>query len=108
MDEAKLKEVFSDEAFVKELLELDAPEEVQAKLADKGVALTLEETKALGSALVRNAEANGELDEDALEDVAGGSTTDTVKKVITLVSDFHGGMTNPIGFAIQNSRRSRW
>ena len=41
MNEAKIKEVFSDEAFVKELLEKETPEEVQEILEKKDIELSI-------------------------------------------------------------------
>ena len=45
MNMEKMKEVFSDEAFVKSLFELETAAEVQAALKEKGVELTEEEAK---------------------------------------------------------------
>ncbi len=77
MNEERIKEVFSDEAFVKELLSKETPEEVQDMLVDKDIDMTIEEIVKLGEIIaqkLKNAE-NGEdfeLSEDDLEDVAGG------------------------------------
>ena len=83
MDTEKIKEVLSDESFVKELLETENVEDVQAKLAAKGVDLSTDEIKQIGDTIVKVAEgeitqeqlekaANGELSEEELEQVAGG------------------------------------
>jgi len=87
MNKEKIKEVFSDEAFVKSLLELDTPEEVQAALAEKDIDLTVEQIMQMRELLVKvqsgeispeQLEAvqkhseDGELDEESLEQVAGG------------------------------------
>jgi len=75
MDENRIKEVFSDEAFVKGLVELETPEEVQTALKEKGVELTVGEIMQLRDGLIKAAEKageGGELSLDQLDDVAGG------------------------------------
>ena len=88
MNVDKLKEVFSDEAFVKGLFELDSAAEVQAALKEKGVELTEEDILAIREFFVKvesgeisveqlekwvaQAE-SGELSDELLEQVAGGS-----------------------------------
>ena len=79
----KLQEVLSDEAFAKELLSMEKPEEVQIALEKKGVEMSLDEIHQIGELMrkVQNGEvtkeqvqsiADGELSEDELEEVAGG------------------------------------
>ncbi len=70
MNEQKMKEVFSDEQFVKSLLELETPEEVQKVLAEKEIDVTEEEIVKAREILIRYN--NGELSEEELENVAGG------------------------------------
>ena len=80
MNEERIKEVFSDEAFVKSLFELDSAAEVQAALKEKGVELTEEEILSVRDLLCKvesgeiSAEQleSGELPEELLEQVAGG------------------------------------
>ena len=43
MTEERIKEVFSDEEFVKELFSKETPEEAQAMLAEKGIDLSIDE-----------------------------------------------------------------
>lgn len=69
MNELKIKEVFSDEAFVSSLLEMETVEEVQAAVSAKGIELTIADIEALRTQLSEDSE---ELSEDALENVAGG------------------------------------
>ena len=86
----KLKEVFSDEAFVKSMFELDTAAEVQAALKEKGVELTEEQILGIRDLLgkVANGEISveqleqwaaqmesGELSDEMLEQVSGGSLT---------------------------------
>lgn len=88
MNIEKMKEVFSDEAFVKSLFELETVAEVQAALREKGVELSEDEIlgvrelflKVEGGEIsaeqlekwVEQAE-SGELSEELLEQVSGGS-----------------------------------
>jgi hypothetical protein len=76
MDEKRLREVFSDEAFMESLFKLETPEEVQAAIKGKGVELTLKELEAFGGMLARmldkGAEKGGELSAEDLDEVAGG------------------------------------
>lgn len=71
---AKLNELSADKEFLKELFELDSPEKIQEKFAEKGVELSLDEVKTIIAGVVDAAEkkAGEELDESALESVAGG------------------------------------
>ena len=90
MNIEKIKEVFSDEAFVKSLFELESAGEVQAALKEKGVELTEEEILGIRDLLgkVESDEISveqleqwaaqvesGELSDEMLEQVAGGSVT---------------------------------
>ena len=76
IDQGYVKEVFSDEVFVKSLLELETPLEVQAALQEKGIEMTESEILALRDEIEKLAERvrNGEeLSLDQLDDVAGGA-----------------------------------
>jgi hypothetical protein len=76
MNEERIKEIFSDEAFVKELFSKEDPEEVQKMLADKGIDLSIDEIVTLKDMLekkLQQAQNGEELAEDDLEEVAGGS-----------------------------------
>ena len=76
IDQSHIKEVFSDEVFVKGLLELETPLEVQAALKEKGIEMTESEILALRDEIEKLAERvrNGEeLSLDQLDDVAGGA-----------------------------------
>ena len=90
MNMEKMKEVFSDEAFVKGLFELETVAEVQAALKEKGVELTEEEILSIREILAKaesgkiSAEQleqwakqaeGGELSDELLEQVSGGSVT---------------------------------
>lgn len=73
MNEELLKEVLSDADFAKSLIEMDTPEAVQSALKEKGIDLSLEDITAIQNILTNQSE--GELSEDDLENVAGGSLT---------------------------------
>ena len=98
MNVEKMKEVFADEAFVKGLFELESAAEVQAALKEKGIEMTEEEILGIRELLVKvesgeiSAEQleNGELSDELLEQVSGGSVLLAVGAVIaaaTLVAD---------------------
>lgn len=74
--EAITKALTADESQISALFEME-PAEAAAKLAEKGYNFTADELVEYGKLLdqaKKNAEgANGELDEDALENVAGGA-----------------------------------
>ena len=71
MNMEKMKEVFSDKAFVESLFELETVAEVQAALKEKDVELSEEEILSIRDLLGKVE--NGELSEELLEQVSGGS-----------------------------------
>ena len=99
MNEEKIKEVFSDEKFVKSLMELETPEEVQKALAEKDIDLSIDEIKKVAELLQKKAE--GELSDANLENVAGGSITGLVV--------FMGICTGAgAGYLVNKVTRRRW
>ena len=89
MNMEKMKEVFSDEEFVKSLFELETPEEVQVALKEKEIELSTDEICRMRDFLSRYQEGTlteeekkavelagkygeGELSEEELENVSGG------------------------------------
>ena len=76
MNMDKMKEIFADEAFVKSLFELESAGEVQAALKEKGVELT--EEQILGIRDLLGKVESGELSEELLEQVSGGSVLGTI------------------------------
>lgn len=95
MNTENIKAVFADETFVKKLFELETAAEVQAALKEKGVELTEEEALSIREffAKVKSGEISaeqlesGELSEEMLGQVAGGSSlvladvADAAKKI---------------------------
>lgn len=95
MNMENMKAAFADEAFVKNLFELETAAEVQTALKEKGVELTEEEALSIREFLakVKSGEISaeqlesGELSEEMLGQVAGGSSlvladvADAAKKI---------------------------
>ena len=73
--EVRIKQAFSDESFVRDLFKLDNPEDVQSKLREKGIALSLDEIRMIPRALRKAQQIGDELSESDLEDVAAGLIT---------------------------------
>ena len=77
MNEERIKEVFSDEEFVRELFSKETPEEAQALLVEKDIDVTIEEIVKLGEFVAKKLQQieNGEsaeLTEEELTDISGG------------------------------------
>jgi len=72
---AKMEEAVKDEAFVNQLAEAENAEEAQKLFESKGISLSLEEVEAIANQLKS---ANGELSDDALENVSGGLVTPVI------------------------------
>ena len=114
MNIEKMKEVFSDEAFVKGLFELESAAEVQAALKEKGVELTEEDILGIRDLLVKVESGeisvekleNGELPEELLEQVAGG--------IILAFAAVSGGfvagscLLYGIGYGVADAITRRW
>ena len=100
MNIERLKEVFLDEAFVKSLFELETVAEVQAALREKGIELTEEEILGVRDLMIKVEEGgisaeqlekwaaqieSGELSEELLEQVSGGSISLVAPAVVTFL-----------------------
>ena len=72
MNQEKIQEVFSDEAFLKEIFSKEIPEEVQSILAEKDVELSIEDILTLRKIIEKKLNQGVELSDDELEDVTGG------------------------------------
>ena len=100
MNEERIKEVFSDEAFVKELFSKETPEEVQAMLEDKDIELSIDEIVKLKELLEKKVEnPDAELSDEDLEDVAGGCYGIVVVACFVVV--FGGSI-------VETATRGRW
>ena len=83
--EEKMKNLVQDQEFIKKMLSCEEHEQVQKQFDDNGVEITLEEVKVLGKVLAGMAQSDGELSEDDLEGVAGGSVWDKFREMIELI-----------------------
>lgn len=106
MNEELLKEILSDSDFAKSLIEMETPEAVQAALKEKGVELSLADITAIQSILTEQAE--GELSEDELENVAGGSLTIMAAIGIASVITASIGGAVSLGNKVHEWTRRRW
>ena len=106
MNEQKIKEVFSDEQFVKSLLEMDSVQEVQAALHEKGLDLSEEELNATREVMIKVAEAGAtELPDEELEGVAGGLLPVAIPLAV-LAGCFTA--TGAVAGVVESIRRWRW
>ena len=107
MNEERIKEVFSDEEFVKELLSRETPVEAKALLEEKDIDFSVEDLIKLREILVAKMEAaeNGEeaeLGDEDLEDVSGGTLTFIIAVIIPVVVN-----AAFVGYAFKKSG-TRW
>jgi hypothetical protein len=83
--EEKLVELLKDEAFVKEFVAQATAEDAQKLLASKGVEISLEEVEKIGKIMASASETSEEMDDSALEQVAGGAITNQF--IIDIIND---------------------
>lgn len=126
MNIEKMKEVLSDEAFVKRLFELETVAEVQAALREKGIELTEEEILGVRDLLIKVEEGgisaeqleswaaqaeDGELPEEMLELVSGGLLISSLLIGIAITTAATGvavGTTVGIGAGVVSAIKNRW
>jgi len=107
MNEERIKEVFSDEEFVKELFSKETPEEAKALLEEKDIDFSVEDLIKLREILVAKLQKSEgseevELGEDELEDVSGGTLTFIIAVIIPVVVN-----AAFVGYAFKKSG-TRW
>ena len=107
MNEERIKEVFSDEEFVKELFSRETPEEAKALLEEKDIDFSVEDLIKLREILVAKLQKSEgseevELGEDELEDVSGGTLTFIIAVIIPVVVN-----AAFVGYAFKKSG-TRW
>ena len=114
MNEERIKEVFADEEFVKELFSKETPEEAQALLAEKEIDMSIDELvklKDLVAAKLQAAE-NGEsteITEEDLADVAGGYLGIATIVIVSIAVPLIFGTGVAIGISTDNfTKRLRW
>lgn len=104
----KIQQVMSDQEFVKELLSLENAEDVQAKFAEKDIALSLDDIKLIKDTIIAKLESGStELSEDDLETVAGGVVAETVAAVAAVVGCVIAAVAAIPSF-IESIKRFRW
>lgn len=89
MNEATIREVFSDENFVKRLFELETPTEVQQVLRQKDITLSVEEIVKIRELLLKRIETGEELSEEEMESVSGGAV---ITGIILITALFAGAL----------------
>lgn len=72
----------ADQSFVEKLFSLENPEEVQSMLKAEGIEFTLEEIDVIRKTLIKTTE-QGELNDEDLEEVAGGIAATTTIALIS-------------------------
>ena len=103
MDEKKVQEIFSDEAFVGSLMAMESAEEVQAAVKAKGLDLTVGDIERIKAQLVSGK--SDELSSDDLDNVAGGFAI-TLALVGCIASCI--GATASVGSFVHLVTRRRW
>ena len=107
MNEERIKEVFSDEEFVKELFSKETPEEAKALLEEKDIDFSVEDLIKLREIIIAKMEQQssseeGELGEDELKDVSGGMLTFVIPLIFSIAVN-----AAFVGYAFTKSR-TRW
>jgi len=107
MNEERIKEVFSDEEFVKELFSKETPEEAKALLEEKDIDFSVEDLIKLREIIIAKMEQQasseeGELGEDELKNVSGGTLTFIISLIVSIVVN-----AAFVGYSFTKSR-TRW
>ena len=107
MNEERIKEVFSDEEFVKELFRKETPEEAKALLEEKDIDFSVEDLIKLREIVIAKMEQQTtgeevELGEDELEDVSGVTLKLIIGAIISVLVN-----AAFIGYAFEKSG-TRW
>ena len=108
MDENRIKEVFSDDAFIKNLLEKENAADVQTALKEKDLSFSLDEINEIRDKLIEISDQKSELSLEQLQDVAGGSATAAVIGVVGLVLAAGGGLLIGGAPVVHTLTRGRW
>lgn len=109
MNEEKIRNVFSDKAFVRELFQKETSEEVQALLAKKEIELSMEEILKLREMLAERMEkaqsVDLELNDDDLESVSGGCI-DPLSAIVTVICIVNMGLI--AAGLVDGGTKGRW
>lgn len=86
--EEKIVELIADKNFAETLFSLDSEEEVVDLFARHDVSLTIEDVRSIQAALSQDINSSEELDEEGLENIAGGASikfdSDKLKQIIKI------------------------
>ena len=107
MNEERIREVFSDKAFVEELLSIHEPEKIQALLESKDIEMSIAEIEKFKDAVMKkleNPDAELELSDEDLEDVAGGSLLGACLILVYVVTP----CVTALGIHVDNQTNGRW
>ena len=114
MNEERMKEVFADEEFIKELLSKETAEEAQELLAEKDIDVSIEQLAKIKDIIVVKLQAaeNGEsaeLTEEELADVAGGYLGIATIIIVSIAIPLITGTGIAVGISTNNfTTRLRW
>ncbi|MDO4731006.1 MAG: class IIb bacteriocin, lactobin A/cerein 7B family [Clostridia bacterium] len=123
MNIKKIKEVFSDEVFVKSLFEMETVAEVQTALKEKGIEMTEDEILSvrdligkMGSGEINSDQLQnwsaqtetGELSEEELENVAGGLGLAAIVVSAIIIGIVGSGVGVGIGVTVASLIHKRW
>ena len=108
MNEERIKEVFADEEFVKELLSKETPEEAQALFAEKDIDISVEDLVKVKDIVVSKLQQkeNGEsaeLTEEELTDVSGGCWPVIATMILGIVA-----VVGAYAWAVTKESNIRW
>ena len=81
----KLAELLKDKAVAEELMRQETIEDAQKFLASKGVDVTDEDLQAIRAEIQKQTSESDELNDDQLENVAGGVAVSTVIGIVSTV-----------------------
>ena len=105
MNEQRIKEVFSDETFVKQLLEQEDAEQVQALLIEKDIDLSIEDVCKIQELMIKQIKGEinlEELSEEELEDIF-----EETPVVVLMLSDVGSSFVKYITAAVPPIERRR-
>ena len=93
----KLQQLMQDEEFLKKILVLETPEEVQGAFKENGVDISIEDLEKIKELIKKSMNENYELTEEELEEIIGGSV-DLLDLIIKpIVTAFFGVLGTAIG-----------
>lgn len=105
MNQEKITQVLSDQAFVESLMNMETPEQVQSAMKDKGIDLTIDDIVKVRELLVAKKDSSSdELTSDDLDNVAGGIA---VTMIIGAIAGAIGAAASGGSF-IHRITRGRW